>query len=267
MTTVNYANVILKDASGNIGVVRTLSSADVAKVQQVKTDVALIVDATTHQLITANQTTFGATRIATAAELAAGTANIAVDAAAYKALADKMVNGVHYKGSVATFNDLPTMSSTPAPESGDMYNVQAAFTLGGIDYPAGTNVIAAVSGDPATLTWDPLDGDPSGFAKQGAANTFTAANTFNGNVTVAAASGGATPAVDLTGADVTVADAELDSTDAGYVAGAPVNAGVLNTALQSAIDGIVNYSATEPADASTLDNNTATFFPAADLLS
>lgn len=267
MTTVNYANVILKDASGNIGVVRTLSSADVAKVQQVKTDVALIVDATTHQLITANQTTFGATRIATAAELAAGTANIAVDAAAYKALADKMVNGVHYKGTVATFADLPDLTDDPAPEAGDMYNVAAAFTLGGVDYPAGTNVIAAISGDPATLTWDPQGGDPSGFAKQAVANTFTATNTFNNNVTVAAASGGATPAVNLTGADVTVADAELDSTDAGYVAGAPVNAGVLNTALQSAIDGIVNYSATEPADASTLDNNTATFFPAADLLS
>ena len=66
MTTVNYANVILKDASGNVGVVRTLTAADVQKVQQVKTDVAQIVDATTHQLITANQTTFGATRIATA---------------------------------------------------------------------------------------------------------------------------------------------------------------------------------------------------------
>lgn len=267
MTTVNYANVILKDASGNIGVVRTLSSADVAKVQQVKTDVALIVDATTHQLITANQTTFGATRIATAAELAAGTANIAVDAAAYKALADKMVSGVHYKGTVATYADLPDLTDDPAPEAGDMYNVTAAFTKGGIDYPAGTNVIASITGDPAVLDWDVLDGDPSGYAKQAVANTFTAANTFNNNVTVAAASGGATPAVNLTGADVTVADAELDSTDADYVAAAPVNAGVLNTALQSAIDGIVNYSATEPADASALDNNTATFFPAADLLS
>ena len=150
MTTVNYANVILKDASGNIGVVRTLTAADVSKVQQVKTDVALIVDATTHQLITANQTTFGATRIATAAELAAGTANIAVDAAAYKALADKMVSGVHYKGTVPSYENLPTTDV----EAGDMYNVTAPFSKDGIDYPGGTNVIADTSGATGSSSYD-----------------------------------------------------------------------------------------------------------------
>jgi len=263
-TTVNYANLVLKDKDGNVGVVRTLTAADVAKVQQVKTDVALIVDATTHTLITADTTTFGATKIADQAALDAGTANLAVDAAAYKALKDAMENGVHYKGSVATFADLPSTNV----ESGDMYNVQAAFTKDGVAYPAGTNVIASVSGTPATIEWDVLDGDPSGYAKQAVANTFTAANTFNSNVTVAAgAAGDPTPAVNLTGADVTVADAELDTTDAGYVAAAPVNAGVLNSALTELGENIVKYSATEPADPTALDNNTVTFFPGADLLS
>ena len=258
MTTVNYANVILKDKDGNVGVVRTFTAADVAKVQQVKTDVALIVDATTHQLITANQTTFGATRIATAAELAAGTANIAVDAAAYKALADKMVSRVHYKGTVATYADLPSTDV----EAGDMYNVTAPFSKDGIDYPGGTNVIADTSG--ATLDWDVLDGDPSGYAKQAVANTFTAANTFSGAVNLNdAVTAGASSTIDLDGAtSVTVPTVAAgdDSTNAASTA-------FVADAVETAVEGIVNYAASEPADASTLDNNTATFFPASDLLS
>ena len=258
MTTVNYANVILKDASGNIGVVRTLTAADVSKVQQVKTDVALIVDATTHQLITANQTTFGATRIATAAELAAGTANIAVDAAAYKALADKMVSGVHYKGTVPSYENLPTTDV----EAGDMYNVTAPFSKDGIDYPGGTNVIADTSG--ATLDWDVLDGDPSGYAKQGGINTFTSINNFSGRVTFNdTVVAGTASSIDLDGATavtvptVAAGDNSTNAASTAYVDGA----------VETAIEGIVNYAASEPADVSTLDNNTATFFPAADLLS
>ena len=262
MTTVNYANVILKDKDGNVGVVRTFTAADVAKVQQVKTDVALIVDATTHQLITANTTTFGATRIATQAELDAGTANIAVDAAAYKALADKMVSGVHYKGTVATYADLPDLTDDPAPEAGDMYNVTAAFTKDGIDYPAGTNVIADTSG--ASVEWDVLDGDPSGYAKQAVANTFTAANTFSGAVNLnGTVTAGAASSIDLDGATsvtvptVTAGDNSTNAASTAYVDGA----------VETAVEGIVNYAASEPADLSTVDNNTATFFPAADLLS
>ena len=260
MTTVNYANVILKDKDGNVGVVRTFTANDVAKVQQVKTDVALIVDATTHQLITANQTTFGATRIATAAELAAGTANIAVDAAAYKALADKMVSGIHYRGPVDTFQDLPTTDV----EVGDMYDVQAAFTLGGVEYPAGTNVVAYYTGDPEALAWDPQSGDPSGFAKLAGANTFTGANTFSSDVNLNdAVTAGAASTIDLDGATsvtvptVTAGDNSTNAASTAFVA----------DAVETAVEGIVNYAASEPADVSTLDNNTATFFPASDLLS
>lgn len=260
MTTVNYANVILKDASGNIGVVRTLSAADVSKVQQVKTDVALIVDATTHQLITANQTTFGATRIATAAELAAGTANIAVDAAAYKALADKMVSGIHYRGPVPTFQDLPTTDV----ETGDMYDVQTAFSLDGIEYPAGTNVVAYYTGSPETLAWDPQSGDPSGFAKLAGANTFTGANAFNAFVRLNdLVTAGASSTIALDGA----ASVTVPTVAAGDNSTKAASTAYVDGAVETAIEGIVNYAASEPADASTLDNNTATFFPASDLLS
>lgn len=244
-TTVNYANVILKDKDGNIGTLRSLSQNDVAKIQQGLDDVALIVDSSTHELIKATDTVTGATRFATSAELSAGTANLAVDAAAFKSLSEKMVNGVHYKGTVATFDALPAANV----EAGDMYNVTAAFSKGGVDYPAGTNVIADTSA--STVEWDVLDGDPSGYAKQAVGNTFTAANVFEGAVT-------AKSTVDLTAATTSVAAPTADAHAATkkYV----------DDAVTTLSDGIVNYSAAEP-QASAVKNNTVTFFPATDLLS
>ena len=244
-TTVNYANVILKDKDGNIGTIRSLSQNDVVKIQQGLDDVALIVDPSTHELIKATDTVTGATRFATSAELSAGTSNVAVDAAAYKALNDKMQNGVHYKGTVATFDALPADNV----EAGDMYNVTAAFNKNGIDYPAGTNVIADTSS--STVEWDVMDGDPSGYAKQAVGNTFTAANTFEGAVT-------AKSTVDLTAATTTVAAPTAD--------GQAANKKYVDDAITTLSDGIVNYSAAAP-DTATVKNNTVTFFPATDLLS
>lgn len=244
-TTVNYANVILKDKDGNIGTLRSLSQNDVAKIQQGLDDVALIVDSSTHELIKATDTVTGATRFATSAELNAGAANLAVDAAAFKSLSEKMVNGVHYKGTVATFDALPDDNV----EAGDMYNVTAAFNKDGIDYPAGTNVIADTSA--STVEWDVLDGDPSGYAKQAVGNTFTAANVFEGAVT-------AKSTVDLTAATTTVAAPTEDAHAA--------NKKYVDDAITTLTDGIVNYSAAAP-DTATVKNNTVTFFPATDLLS
>lgn len=244
-TTVNYANVILKDKDGNIGTLRSLSQNDVAKIQQGLDDVALIVDPSTHELIKATDTVTGATRFATSAELSAGAANLAVDAAAFKSLSEKMVNGVHYKGTVATFDALPADNV----EAGDMYNVTAAFSKGGINYPAGTNVIADTSA--STVEWDVLDGDPSGYAKQAVGNTFTAANVFEGAVT-------AKSIVDLTAATTTVAAPTEDAHAA--------NKKYVDDAITTLSDGIVNYSAAEP-QASAVEINTVTFFPATDLLS
>lgn len=245
MATVNYANVILKDKDGNIGTLRSLSQNDVNKIKQGLTDVALIVDSSTHELIKATDTVTGATRFATASELSAGAANVAVDAAAYKELNDKMQNGVHYKGTVATFDALPANNV----EAGDMYNVTAAFSKNGINYPAGTNVIADTSS--STVEWDVMDGDPSGYAKQAVGNTFTAANTFEGAVT-------AKSTVDLTAATTSVAAPTEDAHAATkkYV----------DDAVITLSDGIVNYSAAAPEEA-TIKNNTVTFFPATDLLS
>jgi hypothetical protein len=82
-----------------------------------------------------------------------------------------------YKGSVATYADLPTTGQ----KIGDVYNVETADPDHGIK--AGDNV--AWDG----AQWDILGGnhDLSGYAQLNAANTFKAANTFNSNIVVRAA--------------------------------------------------------------------------------
>ena len=82
-----------------------------------------------------------------------------------------------YKGSVATYADLPTTGQ----KVGDVWNIETADPDHGIK--AGDNV--AWDG----TQWDILGGnhDLSGYAQLNAANTFTAANTFNSNIVVRAA--------------------------------------------------------------------------------
>lgn len=79
-----------------------------------------------------------------------------------------------YKGSVATYADLPTTGQ----KIGDVYNVETADPDHGIK--AGDNV--AWDG----AQWDTLGGnqDLSGYAQLNSANTFTALNTFRANIRV-----------------------------------------------------------------------------------
>lgn len=79
-----------------------------------------------------------------------------------------------YKGSVATYADLPTTGQ----KVGDVWNVETADPDHGIK--AGDNV--AWDG----AQWDILGGnhDLSGYAQLKLANTFTALNTFRANITV-----------------------------------------------------------------------------------
>lgn len=233
MADVNFSNIVLVDKEGNKGYVRSLSNNDINKIKQVISDAALIVDSESHELIKATTTALGVVQLADAAAIAAGTEGRIVDAKQLKAVSDRMVNGVHYKGSVDEFSDLPTENI----EAGDMYNVKAAFELGGVSYPAGTNVIADMSGE--TVAWDVLDGDPSGFAKQAVANTFTAANDFTaGSITVPTKEQG---------------DNSTNAASTAYV----------DAAINNLQDGIVFSAAAEPQ---SVENNTVTFYPAVDLL-
>lgn len=79
-----------------------------------------------------------------------------------------------YKGSVATYADLPTTGQ----KVGDVWNVETADPDHGIK--AGDNV--AWDG----AQWDILGGnhDLSGYAQLNLANTFTALNTFRANIAV-----------------------------------------------------------------------------------
>lgn len=79
-----------------------------------------------------------------------------------------------YKGSVATYADLPTTGQ----EVGDVWNVETADPDHGIK--AGDNV--AWDG----AQWDALGGnhDLSGYAQLNSANTFKALNTFRANIIV-----------------------------------------------------------------------------------
>ena len=79
-----------------------------------------------------------------------------------------------YKGSVATYADLPTTGQ----KVGDVWNVETADPDHGIK--AGDNV--AWDG----AQWDTLGGnhDLSGYAQLNSANTFTALNTFTANIRV-----------------------------------------------------------------------------------
>lgn len=79
-----------------------------------------------------------------------------------------------YKGSVATYADLPTTGQ----KVGDVWNVETADPDHGIK--AGDNV--AWDG----AQWDILGGnhDLSGYAQLNSANTFTALNTFKANIAV-----------------------------------------------------------------------------------
>lgn len=242
MADIAYANVVFKDANGNTGHIKTLTAADITRVQNTiqglkdlkdRVDVVLDADGAFLSTTEATDAVLGTVKKASASDVAAGTAGKVVDAAQLKAVADKLTNGVHYKGTVATFDALPSSDV----EAGDMYNVTAAFTKDGINYPAGTNVIADTSG--AKVDWDVLDGDPSGYAKQAVANTFTAANNFEkGSITVPTKAKG---------------DNSTNAASTAYV--------------DAAVAGVVNYSASAPADVSALGKSTVTFYPAADLLS
>lgn len=79
-----------------------------------------------------------------------------------------------YKGSVATYADLPTTGQ----KVGDVWNVETAAPNHGIK--AGDNV--AWNG----AQWDILGGnhDLSGYAQLNLTNTFTASNAFRANITV-----------------------------------------------------------------------------------
>jgi len=95
-----------------------------------------------------------------------------VKAAVDSAIADN--DAMKYAGSVAAANELPALANV---KNGWMYKATAAFTLSGQNVEAGDSIIANVSGNPATLTWDVYQANIDGAV-------VGPANSVDGNVVV-----------------------------------------------------------------------------------
>lgn len=70
--TLNKANLVLKDANGNIGKIEQLSDRDLAKIRTAVSDVALVVNQSNHTPIEATTTNKGVVQLATSADVASG---------------------------------------------------------------------------------------------------------------------------------------------------------------------------------------------------
>ena len=118
--TLNSANLVVKDKSGNTGVVKMLSDADITKIKTAISDVAVVVDPATHAPVGATTTVTGAVKFADADALTAGTAGVAVDAAALKSAVDTSAAGLVSLATEQTitakktFKVLPSSSAVPA---------------------------------------------------------------------------------------------------------------------------------------------------------
>lgn len=130
-----------------------------------------------------------------------------------------------YKGSFETYADLPTSGQ----QVGDVYNVKQADPDHNIE--AGDNV--AWDGE----KWDILAGDTdlSGYAQLNAANTFTAANTFNSNIVVRAATAAGSAGV------ITLGE-KPSSRTAQCLINAPGNGNLIFQASENGIVGLQSGS-------------------------
>lgn len=261
MAEIKNASLVFKDKNGNIGRIKGLTDADVAKIQLARDHVALIVDRASGKLIEATTSSLGVVQLASTADVTAGTAGKVVDAAQLAEVKGDLSKVYKYKGSVATFEELPTKDVL----NGDVYNVEAAHG----NFPAGTNYAAIVS-TAGVISWDALGGsiDTSDFALKSKDNTFTGKNTFSGDLVAhngvtfdagtAAQVRVETPAVFT----YTVEVPDLSATSGDSEA---ANKKYVDEVAAEAAQ-IVEYSATQPED-SAVSNNRVVFFPATDLLS
>lgn len=230
MAEVLNASLIFKDKNGNIGHIKSLSAADIEKIQKTRDHVAKVVNQSTGEVIAATTSSLGAVQLASDADITNAVVGKVVDAKQLSEVKAKLSTVYKYVGSVKTYAELPTTGVL----NGDVYNVESAYG----DFPAGTNW-AAIVDDKGAISWDALGGsiDTSDFAQKSKANTFSGANTFTGAVVVP------TPTADAHAVTKKYVDDLVDDVE------------------------VVKYSETAPADTSALGGNTVTFFPASDLLS
>lgn len=85
-----------------------------------------------------------------------------------------------YKGSFPTYEGLIAAKEQIDPKTGDVYNIEASFTIDGKVYPAGTNVAYIEAND----SWDPLGGsvDLSAYYTKTEVDKNFAKTDGNGNI-------------------------------------------------------------------------------------
>ena len=117
MTVVNNASVIFKDKNGNVGKVKAPSANDITKISTAISDVAQVVDPTSHLPINATTSSAGVVQLADSAAVSAGTAGRIVDAAQLKAA----IEGVTPAGNLVTTDTAQSITAkktfTVLPES------------------------------------------------------------------------------------------------------------------------------------------------------
>ena len=121
MTVVNNASVIFKDKNGNVGKVKAPSANDITKISTAISDVAQVVDPTSHLPINATTSSVGVVQLADATAVAAGTSGRVVDAAQLKDAIEHVTpagnlmttDTAQTVSAVKTFSTLPQSSVVP----------------------------------------------------------------------------------------------------------------------------------------------------------
>ena len=116
MTVVNNASVIFKDKNGNVGKVKAPSANDITKISTAISDVAQVVDSTSHLPIKATTSSVGVVQLADSAAVAAGTSGRVVDAAQLKDAIEGIVNYSATEPADASALDNNTVTFFPASD-------------------------------------------------------------------------------------------------------------------------------------------------------
>lgn len=121
MTTVTNASVVFKDKNGNVGTVKGASANDITKISNAISDVAQVVNPTTHLPVQATTSSVGVVQLADSAAVSAGTAGRVVDAAQLKDAIEHVtpagnlmtLDTAQTVTAVKTFSTLPESSVVP----------------------------------------------------------------------------------------------------------------------------------------------------------
>lgn len=206
MTVVNNASVIFKDKNGNVGKVKAPSANDITKISTAISDVAQVVDPTSHLPINATTSSVGVVQLADSAAVAAGTSGRVVDAAQLKDAIEHVTpagnlmttDTAQTVTAVKTFSSLPESSVVPTtddqlvnkkyvddhatPTPTNMVTTDTAQTISGAKTFSAT-ITGNLSGNATSATKATQDGDgntiSSTYVKLTGAQTVAGVKTFS----------------------------------------------------------------------------------------